>query len=127
MIGTILEEIAGAGINIHAHVPPSFARVQMGSRREGRAVWALFANRRATPSVIIKVDHSARYRHRLVAEHEALTAFAATRGPHRHRAAAVGLGAHETPDHRDPDRPARASHERRAAPARSGLGEDQRT
>ncbi|MBA3372694.1 MAG: hypothetical protein M3493_05200 [Actinomycetota bacterium] len=74
MIGTILEEIAGAGINIHAHVPPSFARVQMGSRREGRAVWALFANRRATPSVIIKVDHSARYRHRLVAEHEALTA-----------------------------------------------------
>lgn len=74
MIGTILAEIAGAGIDIHAHVPRSFACVQTGSRREGRAVWALFGKRGATPSVIIKVDHSARYRRRLVAEHEALVA-----------------------------------------------------
>ncbi|MBA2730914.1 MAG: phosphotransferase [Euzebyaceae bacterium] len=74
MIERILKECARGGVDIGAYVPPSSTAVQMGSRREGRAVWALFASRQVTPALVIKVDNSARYRRRLVAEHEALTA-----------------------------------------------------
>ncbi|MDQ3537518.1 MAG: aminoglycoside phosphotransferase family protein [Actinomycetota bacterium] len=86
MIESILGECARSDIDIGAYLPPSFrvlplrymrassAAVQMGSRREGRAVWALFASQQVTPALVVKVDHNARYSGRLVAEHEALTA-----------------------------------------------------
>lgn len=74
--------------------PPS--AVVLGSRWEGRVVYALFAPRGRVPAVVVKVDTNPEYQPRLREEHDALTRVAAD--PAMAGLAPLPLGVHRCGD-----------------------------
>ena len=75
-IQTLLREVADAPFTdpriVRLADKGRIDAVQLGSMREGRAVFVVFDGPSPTPATVVKVDHQPRYQPRLRAEHAAL-------------------------------------------------------